>query len=57
LAVVPLLYESVAATWKAQDRAALDKLLKPLALATFLFALALGIGLLLDTDACSKPLF
>jgi 1,4-dihydroxy-2-naphthoate octaprenyltransferase len=57
LAVTPLFFESVVQTWKAQSRAEWDRLLKPLALATFFFALALGVGLLIDSDACSKPLF
>jgi hypothetical protein len=35
----------------------LDKLLKPLALQTVLFALLMGIGLLIDANECSKPLF
>jgi hypothetical protein len=57
LAVTPLFYDSLVQTWKAQSRAEWDRLLKPLALATFFFALALGVGLLIDSDACSKPLF
>lgn len=57
LAVLPLLYDSVAQTWKAKTRPELDRLLKPLALATLLFAVLLGVGLLIDSDSCSKPLF
>ena len=57
LATLPLLYDSVRHTWKASSRAEWDALLKPLALATLLFAFLLGFGLYIDADSCSKPLF
>ena len=56
-ATLPLMVETAFKGWKAQTPAEFDKLLKPLALQTVLFALLLGYGLLIDANECSKPLF
>jgi len=40
---------------KASNPAQLDALLKPLALQTALFAIMLGVGLLIDSNACAAP--
>lgn len=56
-ATLPLLGEGVYKTWKAKTPGQFDALLKPTALQTVLFALLLGIGLLIDANQCSKPLF
>jgi 1,4-dihydroxy-2-naphthoate octaprenyltransferase len=56
-ATLPLLGEGVYKTWKAKTPAQLDALLKPTALQTVLFALLLGVGLLIDANQCGKPLF
>ena len=56
-ATLPLMAETAWKGWKAKTPAEFDKLLKPLALQTVLFALLMGIGLLIDANECSKPLF
>ena len=56
-ATLPLMAETAWKGWKAKTPAEFDKLLKPLALQTVLFALLMGIGLLIDSNECSKPLF
>jgi len=56
-ATLPLMAETAVKGWKAKTPAEFDKLLKPLALQTVLFALLMGYGLLIDADECSKPLF
>ncbi|MSP66015.1 MAG: 1,4-dihydroxy-2-naphthoate octaprenyltransferase [Flavobacteriaceae bacterium] len=56
-ATLPLMAETAWKGWKARSPAEFDKLLKPLALQTVLFALLMGIGLLIDSNECSKPLF
>ena len=56
-ATLPLMAETAWKGWKAHSPAEFDKLLKPLALQTVLFALLMGIGLLIDANECSKPLF
>ena len=56
-ATLPLMAETAWKGWKARSPAEFDKLLKPLALQTVLFALLMGIGLLIDANECSKPLF
>jgi len=56
-ATLPLMIETAVKSWNAVTPAEFDKLLKPLALQTVLFALLLGFGLLIDANACSKPLF
>lgn len=56
-ATLPLMAETAWKGWKAQTPAEFDKLVKPLALQTVLFALLMGIGLLIDANECSKPLF
>lgn len=57
LATLPLLGEGVYKMWKAKSPAAFDALLKPTALQSVLFALLLGLGLLIDANQCAKPLF
>jgi len=54
---VPMMFESVVKTWKAKNPSHFDALLKPTALQTVLFALMLGVGLLIDANQCGKPLF
>ena len=56
-ATLPLMAETAWKGWKAKTPVEFDKLLKPLALQTVLFALLMGIGLLIDANECSKPLF
>jgi 1,4-dihydroxy-2-naphthoate octaprenyltransferase len=56
-ATLPLMIETAVKSWNAVTPAQFDKLLKPLALQTVLFALLLGFGLLIDANACSNPLF
>jgi len=56
-ATLPLMAETAVKGWKAKTPAEFDKLLKPLALQTVLFALLMGYGLLIDANECSKPLF
>jgi 1,4-dihydroxy-2-naphthoate octaprenyltransferase len=56
-ATLPLMAETAWKGWKARSPAEFDKLLKPLALQTVLFALLMGVGLLIDANECSKPLF
>ncbi len=56
-ATLPLMAETAWKGWKAKTPAEFDRLLKPLALQTVLFALLMGIGLLIDANECSKPLF
>jgi 1,4-dihydroxy-2-naphthoate octaprenyltransferase len=56
-ATLPLMAETAVKGWKAKTPAEFDKLLKPLALQTVLFALLMGYGLLVDANECSKPLF
>jgi 1,4-dihydroxy-2-naphthoate octaprenyltransferase len=56
-ATLPLMAETAWKGWKARSPAEFEKLLKPLALQTVLFALLMGIGLLIDANECSKPLF
>ena len=56
-ATLPLMAETAWKGWKAKTPVEFDKLLKPLALQTVLFALLMGIGLLIDSNECSKPLF
>jgi 1,4-dihydroxy-2-naphthoate octaprenyltransferase len=56
-ATLPLMAETAWKGWKARSPAEFDKLVKPLALQTVLFALLMGIGLLIDANECSKPLF
>ena len=56
-ATLPLMAETAWKGWKARSPAEFDQLLKPLALQTVLFALLMGIGLLIDSNECSKPLF
>ncbi|MCE2815893.1 MAG: 1,4-dihydroxy-2-naphthoate octaprenyltransferase [Cryomorphaceae bacterium] len=56
-ATLPLMTDTAIKGWKAKTPAEFDKLLKPLALQTVLFALLLGYGLLVDANECSKPLF
>ena len=56
-ATLPLMAETAFKGWKARTPAEFDKLLKPLALQTVLFAVLLGYGLLIDANECSKPLF
>jgi 1,4-dihydroxy-2-naphthoate octaprenyltransferase len=56
-ATLPLMAETAFKGWKARTPAEFDKLLKPLALQTVLFAVLMGYGLLIDANECSKPLF
>lgn len=56
IAVLPLSIGTLRDMYRAQDVHALDALLKPWALQTVLFALMLGIGLLIDSNECSAPL-
>lgn len=56
-ATLPLFAEGLYKTWKAKTPADFDRLLKPMALQTVLFALLLGLGLLIDANQCGKPLF
>jgi len=56
LAVLPLSIGTMRDMHRAHDSAALDALLKPWAIQTILFALFMGIGLLIDSNDCSAPL-
>jgi 1,4-dihydroxy-2-naphthoate octaprenyltransferase len=56
-ATLPLMAETAFKGWKARTPAEFDKLLKPLALQTVVFAVLMGYGLLIDANECSKPLF
>ena len=56
-ATLPLFAEGLYKTWKAKTPADFDRQLKPTALQTVLFALLLGVGLLIDANQCGKPLF
>jgi 1,4-dihydroxy-2-naphthoate octaprenyltransferase len=56
-ATLPLMAETAFKGWKASTPAEFDKLLKPLALQTVVFAVLMGYGLLIDANECSKPLF
>ena len=56
-ATLPLFAEGLYKTWKAKTPDDFDRQLKPTALQTVLFALLLGVGLLIDANQCGKPLF
>ena len=55
VAVLPLMLSGLRDMRKASNPAQLDALLKPLALQTALFAIMLGVGLLIDSNACAAP--